>query len=144
MITIRSAVAADENQVFELLKNFAMTFTPEQESFRGSFARLLRNPEAVLLVADRSSAVLGYLLGSVHDAFFANGPVGWIEEITVQDGMRRQGIGRKLMQSFEEIVCSRGSRFIALATRRAPDFYAALDYKESAVYFHKILPQPQQ
>ena len=34
---------------------------------------------------------------------------------------------------------TRGSRLVALATRRAARFYAALGYEESATYFRKVL-----
>jgi GNAT superfamily N-acetyltransferase len=74
-----------------------------------------------------------------HYTLFANGRVAWVEEIMVRADMRGQGIGRALMEAFEAWARSRSSRLVALATRRAAPFYAALDYEESAIYFRKLL-----
>ena len=83
--------------------------------------------------------MLGYLLGFDHYALFANGRVSWIEEIMVREDRRRQRIGENLMQEFEQWAKSRGSKLVALGTRRAATFYLALEYEESATYFRKLL-----
>jgi GNAT superfamily N-acetyltransferase len=57
----------------------------------------------------------------------------------VDETYRNQGIGKKIMEYFEEWTKSRGSKLIALATRRAAPFYKGLGYEESAVYFRKLL-----
>ena len=36
-----------------------------------------------------------------HYAFYANGRVSWLEEITVRADLRRQGLGLGLMRAFE-------------------------------------------
>jgi hypothetical protein len=38
--------------------------------------------------------VIGYLLGFVHATSYANGPVAWVEEITVSEVYRQQGVIR--------------------------------------------------
>lgn len=43
------------------------------------------------------------------------------------------------MVLIEEKAIERGSKLVALATRRASDFYKAVGYDESATYFKKIL-----
>jgi hypothetical protein len=43
------------------------------------------------------------------------------------------------MQGFEAWAAKRGSKLVALATRRAAPFYQALGYEESAIYFRKLL-----
>jgi len=43
------------------------------------------------------------------------------------------------MARFEEWTASHGAKLVALATRRAAEFYRALGYTESAVYFRKPL-----
>ena len=59
----------------------------------------------------------------------------------VGETFRRQGIGRRLMEAFEAWALAREAKIIALATRRAADFYEALGYEESAAYFRKRLPR---
>lgn len=62
-----------------------------------------------------------------------------MEEITVAESFRRLGMGRRLMEAFEAWATDREAKIIALATRRAADFYAALGYEESATFFRKRL-----
>ena len=71
--------------------------------------------------------------------FFANGKVAWVEEIMVGSSRRKAGVGRALMTAFEEWSANRGAKLVALATRRAAEFYRALGYEESAIYFRKLL-----
>ena len=42
------------------------------------------------------------------------------------------------MREFERRAAERGSRLVALATRRASAFYLGLGYEESATYFRKL------
>jgi GNAT superfamily N-acetyltransferase len=50
---------------------------------------------------------------------------------------RDRGFGRALMRAAEEWACDRGAAHVALATRRAADFYTALGYQASATYFKR-------
>ena len=47
----------------------------------------------------------------------------------VADDLRRLGVGRQLMERFEEWARSRDARLIALATRRAAPFYRSEDWR---------------
>lgn len=139
--SIRPAVPADADAVLELATAFATSFRVEPATFRASFATLLDAPDARLLVVTHpdDGRVVGYVLGFVHPTFYANGPVAWVEEITVEASLRRAGIGRALMAAFEAWATAREARLVALATRRAAAFYAALGYEESAIYHRKRL-----
>ena len=57
----------------------------------------------------------------------------------VREDRRRKGVGEGLMNQFEQWAKTRGSKLVALATRRAAAFYLALGYEESASYFRKLL-----
>ena len=63
----------------------------------------------------------------------------WVEEIMVREEFRRNGIGELLMEDFERWAASKNCRLVALATRRAAEFYESLGYAESATYFRKIV-----
>lgn len=146
---IRPATPADVDAVQALATAFATSFRVEADAFRASFAALLAAPDAALLVAEAGDegggdgggggGVIGYVLGFVHPTFYANGPVAWVEEITVEASLRRGGVGRALMDAFETWARVRDARLVALATRRAAAFYAALGYEESAIYHRKLL-----
>lgn len=136
---IRGAKEADVGDLFPIVVEFATSFVPERPAFRRAFQRLQGDEHACLLVADHDGTPVGYLLGFDHPTFFANGPVAWVEEVAVRSSWRRKGIGRALMGQFEEWAASRGAKLVALATRRAAEFYRALGYTDSAVCFRKLL-----
>jgi GNAT superfamily N-acetyltransferase len=138
-VSVRPSVPGDEAAVLALAADMATSFTVEPGSFQRSFAEVLASATAVLLVAEVDGAVSGYVLGFIHPAFYANGRVAWVEEIAVASALRRHGIGALLMEEFEVEARSAGTRVVALATRRAADFYLALGYDESAAYFRKLL-----
>jgi GNAT superfamily N-acetyltransferase len=125
--------------VLALAKPFATSFVVEDQAFYHAFIEILASPQAYLAVATVESQLVGYVLGFDHTTFFANGRVSWVEEITVHEDFRRQGIGALLMREFEAWARTRDSKLVALATRRAAPFYHALDYEESAIYFRKLL-----
>ena len=138
-IHIRLAQHADAEAVLALAKPFATSFVVDEQAFHHAFSALLVSPQAHLAVAETAQQLVGYILGFDHYTFFANGRVAWVEEITVSEALRRQGIGRLLMQEFEAWAVARGCKLVGLATRRAAAFYQALGYGESAVYFRKLL-----
>jgi GNAT superfamily N-acetyltransferase len=136
---IRTAQSIDAEAVLALAKSFATSFVVDDQAFYHVFSELLVSPQAHVAVAEADQQLVGYILGFGHDAFFANGRVAWVEEIMVSELFRWQGIGRLLMQEFETWAAQRGSKLVALATRRAAPFYRALGYEESAIYFRKLL-----
>ena len=138
-VIIRPATPGDGEAIFPLVERFATSFDVQKSAFRASLPNILADASACLLIAETDGALLGYLLGFDHLAFFANGRVAWVEEIMVAESFRQRGIGRSLMKSFDEWGRSRQCRLIALATRRAAPFYRALGYEESAAYFRKLL-----
>jgi GNAT superfamily N-acetyltransferase len=87
---------------------------------------------------------VGYLLGSVHGTFFANGPVAWIEELMVSESVRRLGVAAKLLSYAEDWARDLPTAYVALASRRAGDFYLKMDYEESATYFRKTFAPPHR
>ncbi|MBE1585582.1 GNAT family N-acetyltransferase [Nonomuraea angiospora] len=138
-LLIRRAEKADADEVFALAREFGLTFRPERGAFDAALPELLANEDALLLAAVVGGRVQGYLLGFVHLTLFANGPVAWVEEAMVGSGARRQGIGRALLEEFERWARSREAGYVAMATRRAPEFYHALGYEASATFFRKVL-----
>ena len=117
---------------------FATSFVPERAAFEIALADIIGTDGANLSVAEVSGEVVGYCLGFDHYTFYANGRVAWVEEITVKEPLRRRGIGKALMESFEEWSNNRGSKLVALATRRAASFYRSIGYEESATFFRRL------
>ncbi len=136
---IRQAQAQDVEAVWMLAKNFATSFAVDETAFRATFARMLCDSSTRLVVAEVENVVVGYVLAFSHDTFYANGRVTWIEEIAVDVEYRRQGIGKSLIKNIEDWAARHDCKLIALATRRAANFYEAIGYEASATYFRKVI-----
>ncbi len=134
---IQEATANDVEAVYRLAAQLATSYTVQREAFEASFAHVLHDDAAVIFIARCESTIIGYCLGFSHPAFYANGNVAWLEEIFVEEAFRAQHIGRRLMNAFEEWAQLRDCSLNALATRRAAEFYQAIGYEESAIYFKK-------
>ena len=129
-VQIRPAGAGDAGAVAMLAAELAQSFAFSRPRFDLSFPDVLAAPDSCLLVAaDGSDGCQGYLLGFRHLTLYANGPVGWVEEVLVRREHRGRGVGRALMGAFERWVAGRGCVLVALATRRAAPFYRALGYQ---------------
>jgi len=138
-MTIRSATSEDEEQVLRLATCLATSFDVRRECFSRSFREVLESASCELLVAEKEDQVVACVFGLHHPAFYANGLVSRVEEIFVEETLRRMGIGEALMSAFEQRARDRGSRLVGLATRRAAAFYASIGYEESATFFRKLL-----
>ena len=136
---VRRATPDDVDRIFSLASDLATSFDVEKRPFSDSFHRVLTDDHALLLVVEDNKEVVGYCLGFEHPTFFANGRVAWVEEMMVNSSRRRKGAGRSLMAAFERCSAARGAKLVALATRRAAEFYRAVGYEESATYFRKML-----
>jgi GNAT superfamily N-acetyltransferase len=136
---VRTAEAGDAEAVADLAAGLAQSFPFSRTRFGVSYPALLADGDACLLLAVDGEESLGYLLGFRHLTFYANGPVGWVEEVFVRGQQRGRGIGRALLTAFERWAAARDCALIALATRRAAPFYRAVGYEESAVYYRKVV-----
>lgn len=139
---VRRAAERDRDGVWHLVVQFATSYQPCRGRFDEAFSAVLHDADMLALVALHRGRTVGYLLANKHRTFFANGPVAWIEEVMVAESARRAGAGRSLMSSAEAWARAAGAAYVALATRRAGDFYLALGYEESAAFFRKQLAQP--
>jgi GNAT superfamily N-acetyltransferase len=129
MTDVRAATEQDSDELFELARRFATSFTPTHAAFRASLRQILDSNQAELLVVEIDNRLVGYLLGFAHPTFFADGPVGWIEGLMIDEQHRLSGLGRLLVQAFESWARQREARLVAVATRRASDFYLGSDMR---------------
>ncbi len=140
-VTVRPAESTDADTLLSLASSFATSFTVDAEQFGSQLDAILADAASALLVALTGREVVGYVAASVHPTLYANGPVGWIEELVVNPAHRRGGVGRLLVSTVERWAESRGAVMVSLATRRAGDFWSAVGYEASATYFRKMVPQ---
>ncbi|WP_207383574.1 GNAT family N-acetyltransferase [Paenibacillus solani] len=138
-INYRCAEIQDEEELFVLAKKLATSYTLNKVDFSRIYAEILSDENADLVIAEKDSRVIGYALSFHHSTFYANGVISWVEELIVLHEFRGMKIGKNLMDLIEEKAQERGSKLIALATRRASGFYKSIGYDESAVYLKKTM-----
>ncbi|QHJ71316.1 GNAT family N-acetyltransferase [Planococcus halotolerans] len=136
-IIYRKAVESDRQEVYPLAKSLATSFEVNEADFSSVFKSIVEDPNADMLVAEKDQQLIGYVFVLHHPAFYANGIISWVEELFVLEEYRGQSIGKHLMEEAEKQSKARGAKLIALATRRADQFYKAIGYSESATYFKK-------
>jgi GNAT superfamily N-acetyltransferase len=100
---------------------------------------MLADLSSTLFVAEVEGRVVGYLAGYRHVTFYAAGYVAWVDEIFVSAHARRMGIGKSLMESFEQWAIERDCVLVGLATGGASAFYERLGYASKAGYYKKYL-----
>lgn len=138
-IIYREAFLQDEDELFTLATSLATSSKLNKVDFSRIYLDILNNINADILIVEKESRIIGYVLIFHHSTFYANGVISWVEELFVLEEYRRMKIGKKLMELIEEKALERGSKLVALATRRASDFYKSIGYDESATYFKKTL-----
>lgn len=134
---VRDASEGDFNGIYRLAHQFSRSHRLKREDFNRSVTSVLSDESAWLGVAERDTRLLGYCLGFDNPAFFANGRVGWVEELAVDSEFRRDGVGRKLMGAFEVWAQTRDVQLITLVTRGAEDFCDSLGYERSGKCYRK-------
>jgi GNAT superfamily N-acetyltransferase len=139
LVQVRQASPGDADLLAGLAAELAQSFAFSRPDFDRTFPDLLAQEDSCVLIADDAGVGIGYLLGFRHLTFYANGPVGWVEEVLVREGHRGRGAGRALMEAFERWAAEGECALVALATRRAAPFYRALGYENSAAYLRKVL-----
>jgi len=134
-VFIRPATLSDADSVFELLQQFATSYTPVRAKFDEILPGLISSNAACVLVADDAGEIVGYALALRVPTFFANGPTWHLQEIMVDPARRNEGIGGKLLHAV--IVHARDDNAVevVLASRRAGGFYLKHGFTETASYY---------
>ena len=93
--------------------------TPQTENRYASFlGTQLGEPNIVILVAERNSAVLGYTYAGVEgpDYMSLRGPAGVLYDIVVDPAHRGHGVGQTLLDATMKALEGRGAPRVVLST----------------------------
>lgn len=150
-VAIRAAVPADVpalGRLGDLLVRLHNNFDPARfipsaprtEQAYGSFlASRLREPDAIVLVAERDGEVLGYTYAGLEgpDYMVLRGPAGVLHDILVDPAHRGQGIGRLLLEAALKALEARGAPRVVLSTadrnEGAQRMFAAAGFRRTMV-----------
>jgi ribosomal protein S18 acetylase RimI-like enzyme len=126
---IRALTAADRGAATSLWDEAGMT-RPWNEP-DSDFDRVLRGPTSAVLGA-LDAGELGATVMVGHD-----GHRGWVYYLAVKPGIRRRGLGRRMMHEAESWLRERGAVKLNLMVRdgnpEALGFYQQLGYEEAEV-----------
>ena len=129
MVIIRQAQESDAEQMLHVASRFPI------QSYLDSFgvSSLLADCTVCIIVAEVSGQVAGYLLGYDRHGhpLYTDAPTAEVEEIMVADEFRNRGVGRLLIQRFEDWARTRQCQRIIIGGAPAAGFYRSLGYGES-------------
>lgn len=121
---------------------------PELELFsRDYYHEILNNQDAILMLAENKSEIVGYILGFRQDV--VAGPIlqkrnyAHIDDLVVKSDYRKQGIATLLMAEFEKSAKAKGANEIELNVwtfnQNAIEFYNKKGYEVFSQKMRKVL-----
>lgn len=86
--------------------------------YGGFLAKQIGKPGAVLLVVESSGSVVGYCWATMegYDYMSLRGPAGEIQDIFIDEGRRREGFGKLLLNAAIAALKALGAPQIVLST----------------------------
>jgi len=131
-IQIRRAVEADVDGMSALLKSlfsieadFSFDASKQERGLKSLIAQDA-SKACALVAVDATGKVVGMVTMQLVISTAEGAPSGWIEDMVVDASLRRQGLGRKLLQAIVEWGASQGAtRFLLLADKNN---VSALEY----------------
>ncbi|HEY2956336.1 MAG TPA: GNAT family N-acetyltransferase [Candidatus Eisenbacteria bacterium] len=134
MITIRPATAADQEALGRYggalmrqhhaadSRRFIQVEHPEAGYGRYLVSQL-SNPDSLVLVAERSGKVVGYVYADIESTSWKDlrGPCGFVHDVYVDASARGQGAGRELMRAAIDWIRSKGRTQVVLWTKTKND-----------------------
>ena len=126
---IRAYRSEEENQLIKLWEVCGL-IRAANDPYRDIAIKLAEYPDR-LLVAEHQSTIVGSVMVGYE------GHRGWINYLAVHPDVRRQGLGRALMQCAEQLLLELGCPKINLQIRRGNTdviaFYEKIGFSEDAV-----------
>lgn len=147
MTIVRDAARGDIPRIIELYRQLVITTSPAEMSasdtldeYQRVFNQICSFPDYKLLVAEEQGEVIGTLVLLIVPNLSHNGlPWAMIENMVVDSGYQRQGIGKQLMDYAKSQAKEAGCYKIQLLSdkrrKNAHQFYQALGFEPSAQGF---------
>jgi ribosomal protein S18 acetylase RimI-like enzyme len=117
---------------------------------RGRYEQTLSEPSGLLFVAERGGRVVGALIGEVEDpadgsdTYAVPNSTAHVHDLAVLPEAQGAGIGRALMERFEQELRERGTKSYGLdvmaGNEVAVRFYAAIGLELAQMTMYKVLP----
>ena len=150
MITIRPATASDQEPLGRFggalmrqhhaadPRRFIQVEHPEMGYGRFLVSQL-SNPNSLVMVAEHSGAVIGYVYADVEGTNWMElrGPCGVVHDVYVDEAARHQGAGRELMRAAITWVYSKARSQVVVLTKTqnepAQRLFTALGFRPTMI-----------
>ncbi|MHB0935998.1 MAG: GNAT family N-acetyltransferase [Armatimonadota bacterium] len=142
-LTIRPCTGDDFPAVFAVLHQLWPGQELEEERMSRSFATCLAADAGRYLVTEMDGRIVGFCSLSVTHYLRNPGIVGQIDEFVVDESVRRQGVGSRLLEVCVELAKARGCGVLELDSSFhrtwAHGFYEKRGFKKRAWRFSRKL-----
>lgn len=140
-LTVRSMEPDDIPQVMEIDHLYGSRRAATHQS---QIDFVLGGDLGISYVAEVEGKVVGFLMGRILEGSYGPHVGAWVEGLGVLPGLKRQGIGRRLLEAFSEGCRSKGVQEVhAVASARDPGvkpFLEAYGFRPGElVHLHKSL-----
>jgi len=137
-VRVREARPSDAGEIHGLMCELARVVgdsLPPKEAVARRLRELLEEPRAGVLVAESGGEVVGAVSYWVKPDLAHGDTVVEVPTLVVREGLRRAGVGRRLMESVRRLGMERGAALVELVTTpanvAAREFYRALGFVET-------------
>lgn len=151
MVIVRAATEEDISRILELYDELVITTAPEElkrspvtDDFRQVFAQISAATGQELLVAEEQGKIIGTMVLIIVPNLSHGGlPWAGVENVFVDSGYRRQGIGKLLMDYVaaraKEVGCYKIQLISDKSRGESHKFYQELGYTASGHGFRRYL-----
>jgi GNAT superfamily N-acetyltransferase len=151
MAVVRKAIVSDIPRILELYRQLTITTAPAESGkqpsdadYRKIFDRISVFPGMEILVAEEGSMVIGSLVILIVPNLSHQGlPWAVVENVIVDEALRRTGVGRLMMEYAINRARGAGCYRIGLSSnnsrKEAHRFYESLGFKGSSIGFRMNL-----
>jgi glucosamine-phosphate N-acetyltransferase len=140
---IRSCTAGDFREVERLLAQLWPDTAIDSALLKRTFVRILKSKQGRCFCAVERGALVGFCSLSIRDSLWQQGRLSHVDELVVDEGCRKRGIGSALLEAAITFAAARGCARIeldsAFARKRAHRFYESFGFDKRAFLFSKEL-----
>lgn len=143
-IEVSPVPATDLREPLRLLEEWLRDGEPVPDSFVRELRRYVETGDLEILAAHLEGRMAGVLVLAFRPNVSLGAPFASIEDLYVDPGFRRRGVGRALLQAADDRCRNRGVSYLEAQIEEdvAEDFYSASGYEQEpgVRVFSKSLP----
>ncbi|BBL81116.1 hypothetical protein RxyAA322_29700 [Rubrobacter xylanophilus] len=137
-VEVREAEVSDAGEIHALMCELARVVgdsPPSRQAVARRLRELLEEPRAGVMVAESGGSVVGAVSYWIKPDLAHGDTVVEVPTLVVREGLRREGIGRRLMEGVRRRGTERGAALVELVTTpanvAAREFYRSLGFVET-------------